>query len=138
VPPMEGYGDAVPGVHKRDGVGDVGNLLVVVVARQLLIRCVRSVRHRDMCQGLSPFKRSFLRLREVGALSPSGEAIEAFIGLTGLSQVTRVFAKVRESVFGPDERRTLADMRVGALLRYSAPIAVPAVGNVEEKLEDFG
>jgi len=76
---MEAYGDAVPGVHKRDGVGDVGNLLVVVVARQRLIRCVRGVRDRDVGEGLSPFKRGVLRLREVGALSPSGEAIEAFI-----------------------------------------------------------
>ena len=39
-PLMEPYGDAVPSVHQRDGVGDVGHLLVVIVARQRLIGCV--------------------------------------------------------------------------------------------------
>jgi len=81
-PLMEAYGDAVPGVHQRDRVGDVGNLLAIIVARQRLIHCVRGVRHFDVGQRFSPFKRSFLGLRKVGTLSPSGEAIEAFVGLT--------------------------------------------------------
>ena len=52
---METYGDAVPGVHKRDGVGNVGNLLVIIVVRERLLGCVRSVGRLDARQDLSPF-----------------------------------------------------------------------------------
>ena len=41
---METYGDTVPGVHKRDGVSNVGNLLTVVMSRQWLIRRVGRMR----------------------------------------------------------------------------------------------
>src|SRR4029077_9019987 len=87
---MEAYGDPVPGVHERDGVGDVGNLLVVIVTGQWLIRRVWGVRHLDVGESLGPFKRGFLRLSEVRALSPSCEAIKAFIGLAGQPQVACV------------------------------------------------
>jgi hypothetical protein len=36
-------------------------------------------KHVDVGQGLSPFKRSFLGFREIGAVSPSGQAIETFV-----------------------------------------------------------
>ena len=52
---METYGDAVPGVHKRDGVSNVGNLLTVVMSRQWLIRRVGSMRDVDVGENLSPF-----------------------------------------------------------------------------------
>jgi hypothetical protein len=64
---METYGDAIPCVHKRDSVGDVGNLLVVIMARQRFIRSVRGVCHLDAGQGLRPFKCSLLRLGDAAA-----------------------------------------------------------------------
>jgi hypothetical protein len=76
---LESDADAVPGIHQRDGVGEVGNLLVVVVSFQRLVGCIRGVRYVDVDQGLSPFKRSFLGFREIGAVSPSGQAIETFV-----------------------------------------------------------
>ena len=51
---MEPYGDAVPSVDKRDGVGDAGNPLTVVMSRQWLIRCVGSMRDVDVGEDLSP------------------------------------------------------------------------------------
>ena len=50
---METYGDTVPGVHKRDGVSNVGNLLTVVMSRQWLIRRVGSMRDVDVGEDLS-------------------------------------------------------------------------------------
>src|SRR6476660_1149919 len=61
-PLVETYGYAVPGVHKRNRVGDVGDLLAVVMARQRLIRCVRRMSLFDAGQGLRPFQRGFFRL----------------------------------------------------------------------------
>src|SRR5262249_32136666 len=88
---LEAYGDPVPGIHECDGVGDVGGLLVIVVAPQRLERRVGGVRHLDMGERLGPFERSLFRFGEIGTLPPSGEAIEAGIGLTSLPQVARVF-----------------------------------------------
>src|SRR5215813_4009445 len=89
-PLMKTYGNAVPGVHERDGVGNVGNVLTVVMSRQWLIRRVGSMRDVDVGENLSPFQRSLLGLGEVGAFPPSSEAIEALIGLASLSQVARM------------------------------------------------
>src|SRR5262245_46473073 len=89
-PLMETYGDTVPGVHKRDGISNVGNLLTVVMSRQWLIRRVGSMRDVDVGEDLRPLQRSLLRLGEVRAFPPSGEAIEAFIGFASLSQVARM------------------------------------------------
>ena len=88
---MESDGEAIPSIHQRDGIGEVGNLLVVVVSLQRLVGCIWGVRYVDVGQGLSPFKRSFLGFPEIVAVSPSGQAIETFVGLAGPPQITRVF-----------------------------------------------
>ena len=52
---MEPYGDTVPSVHKLDGVGDIGNLLTVVMSRQWLEGRVGSMRDVDVGEDLRPF-----------------------------------------------------------------------------------
>ena len=89
-PSTEAHGDAVPGVHQGDGVCDVDNLPVLIVACQRFVGSIRGMRRRDVGQCLCPFKCSLLSIRKVRALPPSGEPIEAFIGLTGPPQVSRM------------------------------------------------
>src|SRR5262249_3982802 len=63
----------------------------IIFAKHRLIRRVRRMSLFDAGQGLRPFQRGFFRLREVGALAPCGESVEALVGLTGSPQVARVF-----------------------------------------------
>jgi len=86
----EAYCDAVPGVHQGDGVRDVGNLLVLIVARQRFIGSIRGMRRVNVGQRLCPFERNLLTVRKARTLSPSGEAIEALIGFTVPPQVSRI------------------------------------------------
>ena len=83
--------DAVPGVHDGDGIGDVRNLLLIVVPRQRFVCLVRSMSQLDPSQRLRPFERRFLSIGKIRALAPTREAIKALVWFSCGSQISRMF-----------------------------------------------